>query len=76
LPLNPLKPTKAKERMLRETYQEFFSIVNDALGFVGDVRSRAELHNKTYEEFRGQISCGVPAYHRGYKLRLELKEDD
>jgi hypothetical protein len=48
LPLNLLKPTKAKERLLRETYREFFCVVNDALGFVGDAASRAELHAKTY----------------------------
>ena len=54
LPLNLLKPTKRKERLLRETYRTFFSMVREALGHVGDVRSRAELHSETYDKFRGK----------------------
>ena len=54
LPLNLLKPTKRKERLLRETYRTFFSMVREALGHVGDVRSRAELHSETYGKFRGK----------------------
>jgi len=54
LHLNLLKPTKAKKRLLRQTYKIFFSIVKDALGYVGDVKSRAQLHEKTYYKFRGK----------------------
>jgi hypothetical protein len=56
LPLNLLEPTKAKKRLLSEAYQRFFSIVKDALGYVGDVQSRAELHKKTYRVFRGRYA--------------------
>ena len=54
LPLNLLKPTKAKRKLLKETYSTFFRIVIKALGSVGDVRSRAQLHRETYEKFRGK----------------------
>jgi len=57
VPLNLLEPTKAKERLLSEAYQKFFSIVKDALGCVGGVKSRAELHKKTYAVFRSR--CDV-----------------
>jgi len=40
--------------LLSEAYQKFFSIVKDALGYVGGVKSRAELHKKTYAVFRGR----------------------
>jgi len=54
LPLNLLQSTKAKRRLLRETYRTFFSIVKEALNHIGDVGSRAQLHRETYERFRGR----------------------
>ncbi|MGQ9468503.1 MAG: RNA-guided endonuclease InsQ/TnpB family protein [Nitrososphaerales archaeon] len=42
--------------MLRETYASFFSMVKEALGYVGDVKSRAELHNETYCKLRGKYA--------------------
>jgi len=54
LPLNLLEPTKAKERLLRETYLSFFGMVEEALNRLDGVKSRAELHNETYEDFRGK----------------------
>jgi hypothetical protein len=49
LPLNLLDPTRKKERLLRETYTTFFTIVQEALSHAGGVKSRAELHDETYE---------------------------
>ncbi|MEM4157382.1 MAG: transposase [Candidatus Methanomethylicaceae archaeon] len=49
--LNVLEPTKAKKRLLKETYQTFLNIVNDALGFLDGVKSRGELHEATYSTF-------------------------
>jgi len=43
--------------MLRETYASFLSMVKDALNYVGDVKSRAELHEKTYHVFRGKYDA-------------------
>ncbi len=54
MPLKILKPTKAKEKMLKEAYASFFSMVKEALGYLGEVESRAELHEKTYRLFRGK----------------------
>jgi IS605 OrfB family transposase len=48
LVLNVLEPTKAKERLLRETYRVFFIMVGEALGFLDGVKNREELHATTY----------------------------
>ncbi|MFQ6085795.1 MAG: hypothetical protein ACE5OY_05995, partial [Candidatus Bathyarchaeia archaeon] len=53
LPLNILRPTKVKRRLLRETYRTFLQMVREALA-VNGVGSRAELHNQTYEKLRGR----------------------
>jgi len=79
LPLNLLKPTKAKERLLRETYREFFCVVNDALGFVGDAASRAELHAKTYEKFTGRGNVAsqliIEATSTAWNIRRTVNAD-
>ena len=51
LVLNVLDPTKAKKRLLRETYQTFFGIVKEALKASNAVRSRRQLHETTYVRF-------------------------
>ncbi|MGQ9469818.1 MAG: RNA-guided endonuclease TnpB family protein, partial [Nitrososphaerales archaeon] len=51
LVLNVLEPTKAKKRLLRESYQTFFCIVREALRASNGVRSRTELHESTYRAF-------------------------
>ncbi len=51
LVLNILEPTKTKKRLLRETYQTFFSIVEEALKASNGVRSRGQLHEATYRLF-------------------------
>jgi len=45
--------------MLREKYASFLSIVKEALGYLGEVKSRAELHEKTYHLFTDNY--GVPS---------------
>jgi IS605 OrfB family transposase len=79
LPLNLLEPTKAKRRMLKQTYESFFNIMQEALGFVGDVKSRAELHNKTYEKFRGKYGVAsqliIEATSYAWSIRRTVKED-
>jgi hypothetical protein len=79
LPLNLLEPTKAKRRMLKQTYESFFNIVQEALGFVGDVKSRAELHNETYEKFRGKYSVAsqliIEAASYAWSIRKTVEED-
>jgi len=52
LSLNLLEPTRVKERLLRETYKTFFDIIKEALDHLDGVRSRAELHERTYEKFK------------------------
>jgi len=49
---NLLEPTRVKERLLRETYKTFFYIIKEALDHLDGVRSRAELHERTYEKFK------------------------
>ncbi len=67
--------------MLRETYQEFFSIVKDALGSVGDVKSRAELHAKTYARFRSkydmasQLVVEAASYAWSMRKAVDAGED-
>jgi IS605 OrfB family transposase len=56
LPLNLFEPTRTKRRLLRETYDVFLSIVREALSFVDGVKSRGQLHNKTYEKLRGKYN--------------------
>jgi len=79
LPLNLLEPTKAKERLLRETYALFFNMVREALGYVGDVKSRAELHEKTYEKFRGRYDVAsqliIEATSYAWSVRKNVDED-
>lgn len=79
MPLNLLEPTKAKRRMLKQTYESFFNIVQEALGFVGDVKSRAELHNETYEKFRGKYSVAsqliIEAASYAWSIRKTVEED-
>jgi putative transposase len=54
LSFNLLKPTSAKRKLLRETYTGFLSIAREALSSLDGVKSRGQLHNKTYLEFRGK----------------------
>jgi IS605 OrfB family transposase len=79
LPLNLLELTKAKERTLKQTYESLLNVVREALGFVGDVRSRAELHNKTYEKFRGKYHIAsqlvVEATSYAWSIRKTVGED-
>jgi IS605 OrfB family transposase len=79
LPLNLLEPTKAKRRLLKQTYESFFSIVREALGFVGDVKSRAGLHNETYERFRGKYNVAsqliIEAASYAWSIRKTVEED-
>jgi IS605 OrfB family transposase len=79
LPLNLLQPTRAKERLLKQTYEAFFSMVKEALGCVSDVGSRAELHNKTYEKFRGKYDVAsqlvIEATSYAWSMRKTLDED-
>jgi IS605 OrfB family transposase len=78
VPLNLLEPTKAKERLLSEAYQKFFSVVKDALGCVGGVKSRAELHKKTYAVFRSRHSVAsqliVEATSYAWSVRKTVDE--
>jgi IS605 OrfB family transposase len=79
LPLNLLEPTKAKRRVLKQTYESLFNIVREALGYVGDVRSRAELHNRTYEKFRGKYNVAsqlvIEATSYAWSIRKTVEED-
>jgi IS605 OrfB family transposase len=64
LVLNVLEPTKAKKRLLRETYRTFFSIVDDALVLLDGVKSRGQLHEATYRTF-------MDKYHVASQLVIE-----
>ncbi len=65
--------------MLRETYASFFSIVREALAHVGDVRSRAQLHEKTYCRFRGRYDVAsqliIEATSYAWSIRKTVDED-
>jgi len=78
LHLNLLKPTKAKKRLLRQTYKSFLSIVKDALGYVGDVKSRAQLHEETYYKFRGKYDVAsqlaIEATSYAWSIRKTVEE--
>ncbi len=52
LSLSILEPTKAKEKLLRDAYISLLGMVKEALGFLGEVKSQAELHKKTYYLFK------------------------
>ncbi|WXG44237.1 MAG: transposase [Promethearchaeati archaeon SRVP18_Atabeyarchaeia-1] len=54
LPLNLLKPTGKKRRILRKTYATYLGIVREALCSLGGAKSRAQLHNKTYTRLRAE----------------------
>ena len=64
--------------MLRETYQKFFNIVNLALECVGDVKSRAELHNRTYKRFRSEYDVAsqliIEATSYAWSIRKTTKD--
>nr|MDO8133633.1 hypothetical protein [Candidatus Njordarchaeum guaymaensis] len=51
-PLNLLKQPKTKKKLLQETYNTFLDIVRETLSSVDGVKSRGQLHRKTYKEFR------------------------
>ncbi|MBC7091215.1 MAG: IS200/IS605 family element transposase accessory protein TnpB, partial [Nitrososphaeria archaeon] len=76
--LNILEPTKAKGKLLRETYTSFLSMVKEALGYVGDVRLRAELHEKTYDVFRSKYDVAsqliVEAASYAWSIRRTVDE--
>ncbi|WXG46445.1 MAG: transposase [Candidatus Atabeyarchaeum deiterrae] len=54
LPLNLLEPTRKKGRMLRKTYTTYLGIIREALCSLDGVKSRAQLHNKTYARLRAE----------------------
>jgi IS605 OrfB family transposase len=54
LPLNLLEPTKVKRKLLRETYVTYLTVVRETLSSVDGVKSRGQLHDKTYREFKGK----------------------
>jgi IS605 OrfB family transposase len=56
LPLNLLKPTRRKRRMLRETYITYLSIVREVLSALDGVKSRGQLHDKTYVTLRDKYN--------------------
>jgi len=79
LVLNILEPTKAKKWLLRDTYQTFLGIVKAALGYVGDVKSRAQLHEKTYYKFRGKYDVAsqlvIEATSYAWSIRKTINGD-
>ncbi len=52
LPLNLLEPTRTKSRILRETYGSYLGIVRETLSCLDGVKSRGQLHSKTYRMLR------------------------
>jgi IS605 OrfB family transposase len=52
LPLNLLEPTRKKRGMLRKTYTTYLGIVREALCSLDGVKSRAQLHNRTYTRLK------------------------
>jgi putative transposase len=54
LPLNLLEPTRKKRGLLRKTYSTYLGIVKEALCSLDGVKSRAELHSKTYPRLRAE----------------------
>lgn len=79
MPLNLLEPTRTKEKLLRETYASFLGIVKEALGFLGGVKSRAELHKRTYDVFRGKYDVAsqlaIEATSYAWSIRKTADED-
>jgi putative transposase len=57
LPLNLLQPTRKKKRSLHETYETYLSVVKEVLGYLDGVKTRGQLHAKTYETLRGKHSA-------------------
>ncbi|MFQ6137409.1 MAG: hypothetical protein ACE5PM_09565, partial [Candidatus Hydrothermarchaeales archaeon] len=59
LVLNTLPLTKAKRRSLAETYDCYFDMAKELKGYIeGCVPTRKELHEVTYQRYRGY---GIPA---------------
>jgi IS605 OrfB family transposase len=56
LPFNLLDPTNGKRRLLRETYTTFLTVVREALSSLDGVKSRGQLHNKTYERLKDKYN--------------------
>ncbi len=42
MPINILKLTRVKGKLLRETYESYLNFVKEALGYVGDAKLRKE----------------------------------
>jgi len=54
LPLNLLQPTKAKQRLLKETYCAFFRMVEELLPLARRAKKRTQLQRENYENLRGR----------------------
>jgi len=52
LQLNLLKPTKSKEKKMKETYQTFLLMIHQTLPVASGASSRKTLHEKTYYELK------------------------
>jgi len=54
LPLNLLQPTRAKRRLLKETYRTFFGMVEELLPLARRAGTRGQLQQENYECVRGE----------------------
>ena len=54
LPLNLLQPTKAKQRLLKETYRTFFHMVEELLPLARRAKKREQLQRENYENLRSR----------------------
>jgi len=54
LSLNLLQPTKAKQRLLKETYRTFFRMVEELLPLARRAKRRAQLQRESYENLRSR----------------------
>jgi len=52
LQLNLLKPTKSKEKKMKETYQTFLLMIHQTLPVASGASNRKTLHEKTYYELK------------------------
>jgi IS605 OrfB family transposase len=79
LPLNLLEPTKYKGKLLRETYMAYLAIVKEVLSSLDGVRSRGQLHNKTYKKLRGKHGIAsqlvIEATSYAWSIRKTAEDD-